>query len=138
MVNGKAKGATAERELGLVLTGWALEVGVKLDLQRNLEQVRSGGHDLLGLELYGLAVECKRVELLSLGPWWGQACRQAQAVKCDPVLAWRQNRQPWRFRIREWVYPCKDKLVVDIEGQQFKLWFQSRLTSVPAPAMSRG
>lgn len=129
MVNGRAKGASAERELAELLTGWAATAGVKLELKRNLEQVRGGGHDLVGLEQYGLAVEVKRVEQLALSTWWGQAVRQAEKVGCLPVLAWRQNRKPWRFRIRGYVWPCKSPLDLDLEASYFREWFIDQLRS---------
>ena len=126
-INGRAKGASAERELAELLTAWAVEVGVVLDLKRNLEQVRGGGHDLVGLEPYGMAVEVKRVEQLSIPAWWRQACQQAEAVGCTPVLAWRQNRKPWSFRIRAWLYPCSAQLDADLEASHFKNWYQAKI-----------
>lgn len=129
----RAKGAGGERELAALLTGWAGEVGMAVQLARNLEQVRGGGHDLIGLECYGLAVEVKRVEALALGAWWRQAVRQAeQAGNLIPVLAWRQNRRPWGFRIRAWVHPCNQPLDIDLELPQFKLWFVHKLEQANA------
>ena len=126
-VNGKVKGANAERELAELLMRWGREVNITLDLSRNLEQSRNGGHDLNGLEKYGMAVECKRVEAMNMTSWWSQAVRQALTVKCTPVLAWRQNRQPWRFRTVAWVHPANKPLTIDLEAEQFKIWFQARL-----------
>lgn len=101
--------------------------GITLDLSRNLEQTRGGGHDLCGLEDYGMAVEVKRVEAKALGTWWDQAVRQGEKVGCVPVLAWRQNRQPWRFRIRTWVWPANKPLDIDLERAQFAVWFIAKL-----------
>lgn len=126
----KAKGADGERELASLLTGWAASSGVRLDLSRNLEQTRSGGHDLMGLEEYGMAVEVKRVEAMNMNGWWKQATRQAIAAgNLTPVLAWRQNRKPWRFRVNAWVYPCTLALDIDLEEAQFRAWFISRIKS---------
>lgn len=108
-----------------LLDAWAREVGVPLQLKRNLEQTRGGGHDLSGLEEFGLAVEVKRVEKPAINSWWSQAVRQALKAKAIPVLAHRRNRQPWRFRVRVWVYPCQKLLDVDMEADQFKQWFQT-------------
>lgn len=121
MVNGRIKGANAERELADMLTTWAKSVGVTLVLSRNLEQVRGGGYDLTGLEDYNLAVECKRCETLTVAAWWRQAVRQAD--KKTPVLAWRQNRTPWRFKIRAWVYPCNKPVDIELDTDGFKDWF---------------
>lgn len=86
----RRKGAAGERELARLLTE---ELGV--DIWRNLEQVRSGGADLLGLACW--SIEVKRQERLALPTWWRQAC--AEAGEYLPVLAYRQSRRPWRFRL---------------------------------------
>lgn len=125
---GRAKGASGERELADLMRLWAGAVGMAADLERNLEQVRGGGHDLTGLECYHMAVEVKRVEQLALNSWWDQTVRQAkQAGDLIPVLGWRQNRKPWRFRVRTWVWPCRELLDVDFDESQFKKWFQAQL-----------
>lgn len=126
-INGRAKGASGERELAELLRMWALSAGVKISPLRNLEQVRGGGHDLIGLEEFGLAVEVKRVENLAIPVWWRQAVRQADALGLTPVLAWRQNRKPWKFRVRGFVYPCETQLCFDLEDLQFKQWFLSKV-----------
>jgi len=130
----KAKGATAERELAGILTEWALSAGITIELFRNLEQTRSGGHDLVGTEQYGIAIEVKRVEATALPAWWRQAARQAAAVGCLPVLAWRQNRQPWRFRVQAYVWPCNDPLILDMPADEFRKWFLSKIKVAPPPS----
>lgn len=123
----KAKGANGERELAILLTSMASVHGIKLELSRNLEQTRGGGHDLCGLEEYGMAVEVKRVEAKTLSKWWDQAVRQGKKAGCIPVLAWRQNRQPWRFRVQAWVWPAHKPMDVDLELDQFRVWFIDKL-----------
>ncbi len=86
----RRKGANGERELANLL---ADELG--FDVVRNLEQVRSGGCDLIGIEPF--AIEVKRCERLALTAWWSQACDQADTR--IPVLAYRQSRHPWLFRL---------------------------------------
>ncbi|MGL5735653.1 MAG: putative PDDEXK endonuclease [Beijerinckiaceae bacterium] len=127
MLNSRTKGQTGEREAAKLLTNWAIEAGVVLELERNLDQTRMGGHDLNGLEEYGLSVEVKRVETPAVATWWGQACRQAQSIDCAPMLMYRANRQPWRFRVSAFVYPCPDMLVIDLEAEPFKKWFVAHL-----------
>mgnify|MGYP003599569854 CR=1 FL=1 len=126
------KGSNGERELALLLTGWTAGT-TKLTLTRNLEQTRGGGHDLNGLESYGMSVEVKRVEVKAINSWWAQAQRQADALKLLPVLAWRQNRQPWRFRIRAFVWPCGQPLAVDLEQDEFRKWFLAQLSACKPP-----
>lgn len=92
MVNSRNKGATVEREfaaLAYKLSG--------LWLTRNLEQSRSGGHDLDGLP--GWAVEVKaRVERPGpgeLAKMWTQTLEQAKRADARPVLAIKVNRRGW-------------------------------------------
>lgn len=91
------KGANGERELAKLLYG---RLGV--ELKRNLEQSRIGGYDLVGLPF---AIEVKRHEELRVNEWWAQASHQAIDARnatgdyTIPVLAWRQSRKPWTFRV---------------------------------------
>ena len=93
-INSRNKGANGEREFAK----WIQDL---LDLpeapERNLEQTRSGGWDLL---VTPFAFEVKRVQTLSLRKWWLQAKRQVDVSPFKstllPVVAYRQNRQPWR------------------------------------------
>ncbi|NGZ29556.1 MAG: hypothetical protein G8345_22035 [Magnetococcales bacterium] len=123
----RTKGATGERELAGLLRD-----RLGLDIRRNLEQARSGGADLLGLP--GLSLECKRAAVPKLGPWWEQTIQQAG--ERVPVLAFRVDRQPWRFLIplgailpgtEEQPNSLEFTATLSIEG--FSLWFRERLAS---------
>lgn len=102
-MNGKGrrnKGANAEREFAKLL---GEKLGLKLE--RNLEQTRAGGHDLIGLP--GIALEVKRCEQLAINQWWRQAVRQA-GQGLIPCLAYRQNRKPWKVSVPlNWVLGCE-------------------------------
>lgn len=132
-LNAKAKGSGGEREAARLLQTWAADIGIEVDPTRNLEQVRGGGYDLNGVP--GLGIEVKRVETLNVTGWWRQATRQAAADGTVPVLMWRQNRRPWRFKVRLWaaVYsPCKTSgatVPVDAEmsADDFRPWFEMHL-----------
>lgn len=122
----KQKGANGERELAELLMMWAQEVGVELDLLRNLEQVRSGGHDLIGLP--GLATECKRVEVLAVAEWWRQTVSQAERAGARPFLCYRQNRKRWKFVTKTWVWPASVcEIVVTMDEPEARLWFHGHL-----------
>lgn len=103
-INSRQKGAGAEREFAGLVRDWT---GVRLI--RNLEQTRSGGHDLI---VHGdesgtvadafrtLAIECKRYQTATDGmiqKWWAQASIQADQIGLIPILAYRANRSPWRI-----------------------------------------
>ena len=97
MINSRNKGASAEREIAKLLYD---ELGVKLS--RNLEQSRTGGHDLTpeqsGGLLDGYAIEVKRYAKITtslLRGFWLQACEQAKRANKVPVLIYRQDRQDW-------------------------------------------
>lgn len=100
----RTKGAAGERELcGLLYN----ELGVQM--VRNLEQSRSGGHDIIPSPLCAgeavdflarLAIEVKRraaVSMADLRGWWDQAEEQAAIAGLVPCLAYRADRQAWRF-----------------------------------------
>lgn len=125
----KQKGSGGEYEVIVLLTSWAREVGVSLDLQRNLEQVREGGADINGI--VGMEVEVKRVENLVISAAWAQVCKACQKTGKHPLLIHRQNRKPWRIRTRvdsalhiggAWkLVP----LIVNMDLDDAKRWFQA-------------
>ena len=100
-IDSRAKGAGAERELSRLILD---HLGVPL--ARNLEQSRSGGHDLaatgtdpVSLALGTFAIEVKRYATVTpalLAKFWEQAEAQARRAEKVPVLAYRADRQPWR------------------------------------------
>ena len=98
----KTKGKNGEYEARDLIMRWLAPVYVELGhtppvLKRNVEQVRGGGFDLVGIDW--LALEVKRQETLNLTSWWNQTLRQAGSHQL-PVLMYRANRQPWRFRMK--------------------------------------
>jgi hypothetical protein len=98
-INSRAKGKSGERELILQLRQLLPEYAA--DFERNLEQTRNGGHDILGLP--GWAIEVKRysrVTQADLRNFWGQACEQARKDSSRPALAYREDRQEWRVLLR--------------------------------------
>lgn len=136
MVNIRSKGQRGEREAAEVIESWAKPVTEALglgavSLERNLQQTRAGGYDLIGLDW--LALEIKRHETLSVGTWWKQALRQAGDSQI-PMLMYRQNRTPWKFRVRlisahygPAVSTSYHGLVVDMDADNCKAWFQHEL-----------
>lgn len=95
-INSRAKGASGEREF----CRWLFDNFNVPMPTRNLEQVRSGGSDVIDIEPFYF--EVKRVENLSLDSWWHQVCRAIKKAHDDslvPVVAFRQNRSPWEFLI---------------------------------------
>jgi hypothetical protein len=112
----KNKGANGELEAARLLTGWAALVGVNLSLERNLEQVRSGGADITGVP--GMEIEVKRQENLNIPTWWKQVNAAADRTNKQPLLMWRQNRGKWNFmtttHIAIWGYNSAVTVKLDI------------------------
>lgn len=86
----RRKGQSGERELSALL---AAHLGTVV--QRQLGQERDGGADI---HIGDYRIQVKRCETLKLDEWWRQTVRDAGYWK--PVLAWRQSRKGWRFRVR--------------------------------------
>jgi hypothetical protein len=99
-INSRAKGKTAERELIGELKK-LLPDDMTRDLERNLEQTRGGGHDILGLK--GWAPEVKRYAVVlpaDMESFWAQATTQARNDRSRPALFFREDRRDWRVVLR--------------------------------------
>ncbi len=128
----KQKGSAGEYEVISLLTGWAASIGIRLVLERNLEQVRHGGADINGVP--GLEIEVKRVEATGINSWWKQVLKAADKSGKRPFLIHRRNRQPWRVRVHLYAaeYTAEHvgvtiPLVVDLELEDARRWFQGYL-----------
>ncbi len=142
MVNIRTKGASAEREVATMLNGIIVQVmtgmGASPDdieaaakcVQRNQNQSAVGGCDLTNV--FGISVEVKRQEQVSLGTWWAQTTKAAERNNELPLLIWRQSRKPWRVRTYAWLalpggqpgqYNRQKMIVADFDVDTFKVWF---------------
>ena len=121
-INSRTKGASAEREVIKLLEDVVRENGGGM-LKRNLEQWRSGGHDVIGLDW--LAIEIKRCETLLIETWWSQTLEQAARTGGEPVLIYRQSRKPWSVIM--WGRVGDLKMRVQISFEDFKLWLAVEL-----------
>jgi hypothetical protein len=101
-INSRAKGANGEREFCRLIFE---HLGV--ELVRNLDQSRAGGHDLkstgtdpVSTALDAFAIEVKRYAAITpamLAGFWQQAERQAHRAARVPALAYREDRRCSRF-----------------------------------------
>lgn len=85
----RTKGQVGELEVCKILS---TELGISLD--RNLEQTRDGGADIIVNNVW--FIEVKRQEKYNVDAWWLQACSQAQGKGKYPVLFFRKSRESWR------------------------------------------
>lgn len=101
-INIRQKGQEGEREIQRVLEPIVRRVmqegGYVLPdkpiIQRNQNQSAVGGSDLSNT--FGLCIEVKRQETLSVNTWWEQCRRAAVQNNETPVLLYRQNGKKWR------------------------------------------
>lgn len=138
MINIRTKGQEGEREIVRALDGIiqkvAKEHGYELNgssVQRNQNQSAVGGCDLSNT--FGLAIEVKRQEVLSINTWWDQTVAQAKRNGEVPVLLYRQNRKSWKCVINGEVplaqlsaisQPSTVPARVEISWESFLTWFQ--------------
>ena len=119
-INGRNKGAAGEREAAKWLQS---KFNLQNTPQRNLEQTRSGGHDLTGFEPF--LVEVKRQEVISLRKWWVQAVTSSKNIEGSiPIVMYRQNRRPWRFLISATYIGCRNGYII-LEEREFEMWAKS-------------
>lgn len=92
-------------------------------LERNLEQSRAGGCDIIGLPW--IAIEVKHQETLQLASWWLQTLSQARKNNAIPCLIYRQNRVSWKAVVELEI--AKNVVVpVTLDLESFLLWFEAK------------
>lgn len=133
MINIRTKGAEGEREIirhlepivRRAMSTMGHAVGDKAIVQRNQNQTAVGGCDLTGT--FGLAIEIKRQEQLSISTWWAQACKSAELLGERPVLLFRQNQKKWRCMMNGYLSLPNGNTVefpVEIAWDDFLAWFE--------------
>lgn len=101
-INIRQKGATGERQVAdalnlianRVLTAHGRPLPLKPLVQRNQNQSAVGGSDLTNP--FGLCIEVKRQENLSINTWWEQCLQAKLEFGGLPILIFKQNREKWR------------------------------------------
>lgn len=97
MVNGRQKGAAAEREVAKLLFD---ELG--MTFKRDLEQYRAADHgDLICDEPFPFVIEVKRYKTgcAAQPAWWDQVCAAAKSAGLMPLLVYKYNHQQWKWRM---------------------------------------
>lgn len=101
MVNGRQKGASAEREIAKLLEEELDGFGLKF--KRDLEQYRSAEHgDLVCSDpTFPFCIEVKRYKTgcAAQPAWYDQVCAAANACHKLPLLVYKYNHQPWKWRM---------------------------------------
>lgn len=131
------KGKEGEREVAKVLNSIIHQVlhkhGVPIPerdiVQRNQNQSAVGGSDLSNT--FGVCIEIKRQEQLSINTWWKQVTEAARHNNEFPVLVFRQNRKAWRVVMPGWLNFSKEGeenlasmgARVEVDWDTFQEWF---------------
>lgn len=136
MVHVVNKGKEGEREVCRLLNGVIQDIAGNFDLetqeqlagvvQRNQNQSAVGGGDI---NLFGLSIEVKRQETLSVEQWWRQATASAARNQDKPVLIYRQNRKAWHV-VMDGYLPLTNMTRmhgarVEVSLDTFLAWFRS-------------
>ena len=137
-MNIRQKGAGGEREVYKMLNTIIKDVLIELDyppdvvakadtcVQRNQNQTAVGGNDLTNT--FGLSIEVKRQETLSINTWWQQCELAAHRNKEKPVLLYRQSHKEWKC-VTDVMVPTPDNDVMYVRAEfgeaAFKLWFRA-------------
>lgn len=137
-INIRKKGANAERELATqlndivnaLLLKHTLPVPEKPVIQRNQNQTAVGGNDLSNC--FGIGIEVKRQEQLSINKWWEQCVKSCAKNHEFPVLVYRQNKQAWRVVMNVWVqlppaegHPVAMMIRGEVSFTDFLQWFHN-------------
>ena len=145
-INIRQKGQEGEREIQRALEpivrrlmqagGYPLPD--KPIVQRNQNQSAVGGSDLSNT--FGLCIEVKRQEQLSINTWWQQCTKAADDNGEHPVLLYRQNGKKWRCVTLAWA-PVPSGGQVQIRAEfdfdtflhWFEQWVQRKLVQGEVP-----
>ncbi len=138
MIDIRAKGANGEREiykaLNPIVQAVMREIGFSEEeitsreacIQRNQNQTAVGGCDLSNT--FGLAIEIKRQEQLSINTWWKQCEEAAKRNNELPVLLYRQNHKGWRCVTYVALHLPDNKMLYQVRSEfdwdQFLVWFR--------------
>lgn len=133
-INIRAKGQNGEREIvsalepivQRLLKEGGYPVPDKPVVQRNQNQSAVGGCDLTGT--YGMAIEIKRQEQLSVNTWWAQCVAAAKTNSEHPVLLYRQNGKKWKCVTLVWLQLPAGGLKqtrAEFGWEEFLAWFEA-------------
>lgn len=137
MINVRQKGAEGEREvykaMNPIIQKVMRELGFPAEhvaaaencVQRNQNQSAVGGNDLTNT--FGLSIEVKRQEQLSINTWWKQCVAAAERNSEVPVLLYRQNGKKWKCQTLVWLSLPNGKQVqtlAEFDWESFKGWFE--------------
>ena len=126
----KSKGMRGEYEVAALMQEVKNRVAEELGkmayctrIERNLEQTRGGGYDLVGC--FNFAMEVKFQEQFHFNDWWHQAVTQTPK-HMTPVLIYRKANVKWRIRMMTFIEVNNKRISVlsDIDLPSFLVIFE--------------
>jgi hypothetical protein len=125
----REKGGRGEREVYKILQPIVDECYTARGLapplmQRNSNQSRAGGYDIVGLDW--MALEVKRQEKLAIPAWWDQTLNQCGDDQ-EPVLFYRKNRRKWQVIMLIDVHPEHLTCAATLSLENFLVYFRVRI-----------
>lgn len=148
-INVRTKGADGERQVAKVLNEivnrllavYGIPVPERPVIQRNQNQTAVGGNDLSNT--FGLGIEIKRQEQLSINTWWKQCTDAALRNNEFPVLIYRQNKGAWRVVMHTWAQlpagtgatavQVRSEMSWETFQEWFRLWVDRKLSNGELP-----
>lgn len=132
-INIRQKGQEGEREVQRALESIVRKVmseggyplPEKAIVQRNQNQSAVGGSDLSNT--FGMCIEVKRQEQLSINTWWKQCTTAATENNEHPVLLYRQNGKKWRCVTLVWLHlpgGAQQQVRAEMDWDSFLHWFE--------------
>lgn len=132
-INIRQKGQEGEREIQRALEpivrrlmqAGGFPLSEKAIIQRNQNQSAVGGSDLSNT--FGLCIEVKRQEQLSINTWWQQCTKAAEDNGEHPVLLYRQNGKKWRCVTLVWLTltdHSQMQVRAEFDFDSFLHWFE--------------
>lgn len=91
------KGKSGEREVADIYREWH---GDPKSVERNLDQHKNGGGDLVGPGLNGWYVEVKRTNKMTINKWIAQCDKGAPDHKTPVAIWWRPDDGQWKIWVR--------------------------------------
>lgn len=136
-INIRQKGANGEREVATAMNSIVMLVMTQLgfpaekileaanSIQRNQNQSAVGGSDLSNT--FGMGIEVKRQETLSINTWWKQCTESAKRNSEWPVLIYRQNHGKWQVMTYLRAPVDSDSVTVraTMDWDAFLYWFKA-------------
>lgn len=98
------------------------------ELKRNLLQTREGGADIDGCAPF--QIEVKRCQKVELKKWWRQVNAAIKDPAEIPTVAYRQNKQPWRFLLPAYLLGVDDNGFIEVNED---IWVKFVMKVLPPP-----